>query len=596
MSILLEKDVGMTEYIGKHKGFTGILKMRYQDFMVNEIDLQGKVVHLTNFDTEVVREHEPIEEKAVLHIPNDVLSAEDIDGLKNLDGNTEKAAFFVIKTVGMSKSQRTEIHKTVSQLFPKLETKTVKNETTDEQEIKVMKFFSDSNKRKRSNKDRGFPYCKFVLYKENIATMDAVNLILKKLNLRHARCFQYAGNKDKRGVTVQEVTTSISPERLVPVNQILSNIRVGNLVSCKTAKRLGDLNGNQFSIVIRNTLDIEESDLKAAIKSFSQTGFINYFGMQRFGTNNVPTYEIGKSIISSRWEETVDLILSSCFKDCSEETINLIRNWREENNAKKAFDKLNRRSSFEGYLLLGISHFGPKQLVQSLARIPRNTRMLYLHSYQSFVWNRIVSRRFLTFGDSPVVGDLVLAGNEKEVYMHEENIDNYSIHDVIMPLPGHKVTYPTNSALQWYKDEFKAAGIEESMFDHKVKEYYLPGAYRKIINKPNDVEWDIVKYNDYQKPLLASDKDILQGGERPSGEKDGKFTALRISFSLSSSCYATVAMREVMKRDMSSANQTLLGDKHKMECSNAAPTSVNVAPTSVNVAPTSVNILANTNE
>ncbi|XP_078485493.1 pseudouridylate synthase 7 homolog [Ciona intestinalis] len=518
----------------------------------------------------------------------------------------------------MSKSQRTEIHKTVSQLFPKLETKTVKNETTDEQEIKVMKFSSDSNKRKRSNKDRGFPYCKFVLYKENIATMDAVNLILKKLNLRHARCFQYAGNKDKRGVTVQEVTTSISPERLAPVNQILSNIRVGNLVSCKTAKRLGDLNGNQFSIVIRNTLDIKESDLKVAIKSFSQTGFINYFGMQRFGTNNVPTYEIGKSIISSRWEETVDLILSSCFKDCSEETINLIRNWREEGNAKKAFDKLNRRSSFEGYLLLGISHYGPKQLVQSLARIPRNTRMLYLHSYQSFVWNRVVSRRFLKFGDSPVVGDLVLAGNEKEeksigpdvkkqkieteeserdeyglpdvVVVTEENIDNYSIHDVIMPLPGHKVTYPTNSALQWYKDEFKAAGIDEAMFDHKVREYYLPGAYRKIMNKPNDVEWDIVKYNDYQKPLLASDKDILQGGGNPAGEKDGKFTALRISFSLPSSSYATVAMREVMKRDMSSTNQTLLGDKHKIECSNVAPTSVNVAPTSVNVALTSVNV------
>ena len=43
----------------------------------------------------------------------------------------------------------------------------------------------------------------FLLYKENISTMDAVNLMMKKLHLKHSKCFQYAGNKDKRAVTVQ---------------------------------------------------------------------------------------------------------------------------------------------------------------------------------------------------------------------------------------------------------------------------------------------------------------------------------------------------------------------------------------------------------
>lgn len=47
---LKECDLGITEYIGKHPGFSAIIKERYTDFHVNEIDLDGQVAKLTHQD------------------------------------------------------------------------------------------------------------------------------------------------------------------------------------------------------------------------------------------------------------------------------------------------------------------------------------------------------------------------------------------------------------------------------------------------------------------------------------------------------------------------------------------------------------------
>lgn len=45
---LFEKDIGVTEYIGTAPGFTGVIKARFSDFQVNEIDIEGNVVQLTD--------------------------------------------------------------------------------------------------------------------------------------------------------------------------------------------------------------------------------------------------------------------------------------------------------------------------------------------------------------------------------------------------------------------------------------------------------------------------------------------------------------------------------------------------------------------
>ncbi len=72
---------------------------------------------------------------------------------------------------------------------------------------------------------------------------------------------------------------------------------------------MGDLQGNQFTITLRDLDPEKKNEIQASLESLKQVGFINYYGMQRFGTYSIPTYEIGILLLQSKWKEAVDLLL-----------------------------------------------------------------------------------------------------------------------------------------------------------------------------------------------------------------------------------------------------------------------------------------------
>lgn len=72
---------------------------------------------------------------------------------------------------------------------------------------------------------------------------------------------------------------------------------------------LGDLKGNHFTIVLRDVKGAIRTDLETSLESLKSNGFLNYFGMQRFGTSTVMTHTIGCAIIKKDYELASNLIL-----------------------------------------------------------------------------------------------------------------------------------------------------------------------------------------------------------------------------------------------------------------------------------------------
>jgi tRNA pseudouridine13 synthase len=91
-----------------------------------------------------------------------------------------------------------------------------------------------------------------------------------------------------------------------------------------------------------------------------------------------------------------------------------------------------------------------------------------------------------------------------------------------------------------------------------AREYSMGGTYRKILHRPADLTYSILRYDDPNFPLAQADEDTLLGMKLPEPPEDGNNMALKVEMTLGSSSYATMALREVLKSETSSAAQSAL--------------------------------------
>lgn len=420
----------------------------------------------------------------------------------------------------------------------------------------------------------------FILYKENKDTQDALNVLGRMLRCKPSS-FGFAGTKDKRGVTTQQVTLyRQKAESLAKLNKVLRGIMVGNFRYVEEPLKLGDLLGNRFCIVLRGIVE-SEAVLKQGIENLEKHGFINYFGLQRFSGG---THHVGKALLKGQWMDAIKLIVRPKEKE-RQESAEAKQYFLDTLDAKGALEKMPHFLVAERAMLEGFLKHGEKNLVHVLSCIPRTLQMLYVHSYQSYLWNRVATARLEIYGSSTVVeGDLVcrrggVASSKADVDPDQvcvatvEDVQDgrYNVFDLVLPLPGKRVIYPSNETGLLFHKLAEEDGISLEDSPHKVKMFSitsLTGAYRRIIQKPQDVTWKVLQYSNEDEDLTETDADKLRGRcMKTSGGGDRR--ALQIEFTLPASCYATMAVRELTKASSSAAFQKSMALTTGNETANA---------------------------
>jgi tRNA pseudouridine13 synthase len=189
--------------------------------------------------------------------------------------------------------------------------------------------------------------------------------------------------------------------------------------------------------------------------------------------------------------------------------------YKRTQDADGALHRMPRYLTAERALLVSLKRDASNYL-QAINCIPRTMRLMYVHSYQSFLWNHAASHRTRSHGVEAVVeGDLVysdeaegseptaevLKTRESESLTTSEEMETtevldevvdadvtaggpckvkcvtaddilsgrYQIWDVLLPLPGCSTLYPANDTANIYEDLARKDLVDLHVCTHNVK-------------------------------------------------------------------------------------------------------------------------------
>ena len=147
--------------------------------------------------------------------------------------------------------------------------------------------------------------------------------------------------------------------------------------------KLGDLGGNRFEIVLRDVRASPEV-VEAAVSAVRESGFINYFGLQRFGRGGSGSHLIGRAALQGDWKGVVEQMFT--FHPSERDDIIDGKKAFQAGNYKEAKEKLPRYMYTEQLVIEGLLK-DPNNFNSAYGKIPYATRLICLHAFQSYIWN-----------------------------------------------------------------------------------------------------------------------------------------------------------------------------------------------------------------
>ncbi|MEA1994387.1 MAG: tRNA pseudouridine(13) synthase TruD [Euryarchaeota archaeon] len=306
----------------------------------------------------------------------------------------------------------------------------------------------------------------FTLKKRNENTVGAIKKIARALGIPFKN-FGYAGLKDKHAVTKQKVSVKNAKKKdlcsITLKNIEITDIERGDEIG------VGDHRGNNFRIIVRDVNEVREIG----------EGFPNLFGEQRLGGNE----DVGREMLRGDFESAVKTLLS--------------REGMEKQIEKEEFDKLltTYPNIYEKNALRSLIH--KKNYLKALKTIPSHVLRLYVHAYQSYIFNKLLKMRLERLDLRKIEqGDIICTDKfEKKAYVpvNASNVEQVQRTESrpVLPIIGYKTRIYRNTK----KDlELLLKKEKVTLKDFKMKS--LPflssrGTYRELIGRYEDLSWEL---------------------------------------------------------------------------------------------------------
>jgi len=369
----------------------------------------------------------------------------------------------------------------------------------------------------------------FTVQKMGLSTMDVANIVAATIKISRNN-ITYAGLKDKRAITTQFMSApSNTVKSLLALK--LFRIAIRDIHYTRHPVQIGDLWGNRFTILIKDITSDCDSALEVASQLREQT-LLNYFGVQRFGITRPNTHLVGKALIKRDFEDAVRIMLSSTSEYESEELTN-VRLQLSENltPTQKMIESFPEDMGYEKAVMLELMKH-PGDFERAINKIPPRVLTLQVHAFQSYIFNRLLSRR-VRLGlsvDSPEIGDFLIkldephSGRDVWLYVTESSLEERQSqvesgeYGLALPITGYSTRLPSVKQSELLKQIMKDEDIRLADFRNpKMRSLDSSGGLHLASIRLPDLD------------VSCSDDGLLA------------------RFSLRKGSYATIVMREIMK-------------------------------------------------
>jgi tRNA pseudouridine13 synthase len=364
------------------------------------------------------------------------------------------------------------------------------------------------------------------------------NRLIREMSRRLAvsrKRISFAGTKDKRAVTTQLFSFELPEERVRELH--LADVELLEAYPSDRRLEIGDLLGNRFQITIRD-LAVGPEDARAILAATAAQlevlgGFPNFFGLQRFGSIRPITHVVGQHIVHGEFKEAVDAYVANPIEGEDEEVYEARQDLAASGDYGEALKAMPDVMGFEKALLNYLVR-KPGDYVGALQELPFNLQMMFIHGYQSYMFNRVLSER-MRLGlplHEPIDGDLVLP------------IGRQGLPDRDRPL----AVEPGNLAKVRRRVREGKAVVSGPLFGSES--IAARGAMGEI--EEAVVFVDGLKPEDFVIPRIprlssrGTRRELVAAVRGLRWEVEGD--AVHLAFELAKGCYATSLLREVMKR------------------------------------------------
>ncbi len=353
--------------------------------------------------------------------------------------------------------------------------------------------------------------CKFLwmeMQKFNLDVNEAIRRIARFNGVSKKR-ITYAGVKDKRAISSQKICF-FKPETQRLKEFKSKFVKLGKTEWKKEKLRIGMLKGNKFEITVRK-IELEKKETETRIKNCFkeiEKGIPNYFGEQRFGGIRKVSHLVGKEFIKGNIKEGVMLYLTHTNELEEEEIRNARNNLKESEDYGKALKEFPIKFRYERAIM---DHLNTQKedFVGAFRKLPKALRYMFVHAYQSFLFNKIIEERInLGIGLEKADGEILINGFPSA------------------PLIGFETVFAEGKTGEIEKKVLEEEGIELKQFYVKeMKEMSSKGTRKEIVLFPENLELKEISEDEFNEKKLKA----------------------KISFYLPKGNYATTVLKEIMK-------------------------------------------------